>query len=38
MGTYAVYTRIKKGDGTDKEIMVMNVESTSCGGAELIFI
>ena len=34
MGIYAVYTRIKKGDGTDKEIMVMNIESTSCGGAE----
>ena len=34
MAIYAVYTRIRKGDGTDKEIIVMNIESTSCGGAE----
>lgn len=34
MGVYAVYTRIKKGDGTDREIMITNIKSTSCGGAE----
>ena len=34
MGVYAVYTRVKKGDGTDREIMVTNIESTSCAGAE----
>lgn len=35
MGKYMVYTRIQNiGDDKVQEIMVMNVESTSCGGAE----
>ena len=33
MGNYMVYTRIRVNDEV-KEIMVANIESTSCGGAE----